>query len=109
VVLYAFGGGADGAFPDATVVLGSGEVLYGTTSGGGGAARCNAGCGTLFSLTPPAAAGGAWTESVLHAFSDRGPDGSLAETALTLSGSVIYGTTAAGGTYQSGTAFQLKP
>jgi uncharacterized repeat protein (TIGR03803 family) len=110
-VLYAFAGGTDGAFPYASVVIGSGGVLYGTTSGGGGvsARRCNAGCGMVFSVTPPESIGGAWTETVLYAFTDRGADGSNPDTPLTFDGAVLYGTTQLGGTYKYGTAFQLKP
>ena len=109
-ILYTFGGGADGAYPYASVVIGGG-VLYGTTSGGGGvlAPRCYAGCGTVFSLTPPESAGSAWIESVLHAFKDEGVDGSNPQTPLLLDGSVLYGTTQLGGTYKYGTVFQVKP
>jgi uncharacterized repeat protein (TIGR03803 family) len=68
-MLYSFAGGNDGAYPRAGVVIGSGTVLYGTTASGGIATTaCGigppGGCGTIFSLTPPASPGGAWTEAV---------------------------------------------
>jgi len=49
-VLYNFTGASDGNGPEG-VVIGSGGVLYGTTSGGGNPI-CDFGCGTVFSLTP---------------------------------------------------------
>jgi|HubBroStandDraft_1064217.scaffolds.fasta_scaffold245799_2 uncharacterized repeat protein (TIGR03803 family) len=61
-VLYDFNdgpdGGADGAAPTG-VVLGQNGVLYGATVGGGIDACVDSfGCGTVFSLTPPASPGG---------------------------------------------------
>ena len=50
-LLYAFGGGADGAGP-AGGLIAIGGTLYGTTSLGGGSPACGGGCGTVFSLTP---------------------------------------------------------
>jgi uncharacterized repeat protein (TIGR03803 family) len=68
-VLYSFTGGADGAWPDTSLLLINGK-LYGTAYGGGdsscdpsGGAR---GCGVIFELTPSKS--GAWTEAVLHTF-----------------------------------------
>jgi hypothetical protein len=53
------------------------------------------GCGTVFSLTPPASPGGSWTETVLHAFSG-GDDGGLPRAGPTIGGSgVLYGSTTA--------------
>ena len=69
-VLYSFGGySGDGTLPEAGVVFGGRGVLYGTTYTGGAY-----GHGTVFSLTPPATQGGAWTENVLHSFTG-GSDG----------------------------------
>ena len=45
--LYAFGGGSDGAGPGASLIFGSGGVLYGTTAGGG-----TSGNGTVFEIVP---------------------------------------------------------
>ncbi len=62
-VLHSFQGGSDGAFPVASLTLGTGGVFYGTTSAGGAT-----GNGTVFELTPPKKKGGAWTETVLYSF-----------------------------------------
>src|SRR5579871_4545834 len=70
-LLYSFGGGtSDGKWPSSPLVMQSG-ILYGTTPAGG-----NAVWGTVFSLTPPASAGGAWTEQILHNFANGSDGGS---------------------------------
>lgn len=67
-------------------------------------------CGTVYSLTPPPPAGGVWTESVLHAFSDAHADGAAPSAAVTVSaGGIVYGATVDGGTHKAGTVFQVKP
>jgi uncharacterized repeat protein (TIGR03803 family) len=51
-VVYAFGGGRDGATPEGGLAA-EGGTLYGTTAYGGNADKCsNGGCGTVFSFTP---------------------------------------------------------
>jgi hypothetical protein len=69
-VLYSFQGGSDGAGPLNPLVEGADGAFYGTTAGGGDPS-CNQGqrgegCGTFFKLTPPAAPGDAWKETVLY-------------------------------------------
>jgi len=56
-VLHSFGGGADGANPDAGVIMDPVGNLYGTTSVDGGVD------GTVFELSP---SGGGWTEQVIY-------------------------------------------
>ena len=104
-VLHNFTGGGDGAVPYAGVVIGSGGVLYGATPAGGGSSDF----GTVFALTPPASPGGAWTETVLHAFTG-GRNGAYpyGNIAIGKSG-VLYGTTAHGGSSCCGTVFSLAP
>lgn len=68
-VLYTFQGKPDGANPDGPVILGSKGEIYGTTPAGGTDTD-----GTLFRLTPPAVAGGSWTETALYSFKCPGPD-----------------------------------
>jgi uncharacterized repeat protein (TIGR03803 family) len=49
-VLYAFDGGSDGAFPNASL-LRFGDNFYGTTERGGGSMNCTDGCGTVFKFS----------------------------------------------------------
>jgi uncharacterized repeat protein (TIGR03803 family) len=99
--------------PEGGVVIGKDGVLYGTTGlGGGGGSDCSPhGCGTVFSLTPSATPGGAWTETVLHSFTDDGgSDGAYPDAGVVIDGSgVLYGTTQGGGTTGYGTVFSLTP
>jgi len=85
-LLYSFKGGlTDGAFTthplgtdypgsEGVVFDGSGN-LYGVTPLGGSSVQeygfCTNGCGVVYKLTPPATAGGAWTETVLYSFKAR--------------------------------------
>ena len=105
-VLYSFTGQPkDGWNPEARVAIGTGGVLYGTTSFGGGTSND----GTVFSLTPPASPGGAWTEAVLYSFAG-GSDGYGPVAGVVIGkGGVLYGTTMAGGTSGYGTVFSLTP
>jgi uncharacterized repeat protein (TIGR03803 family) len=94
-VLFNFPGGAFGGTPFAGLLRAGDGALYGTA-------------GVAFELIPPAAPGGLWTEKVLHSFGSAG-DGASPQAALTYSGGVLYGTTAEGGAYGSGTVFSLTP
>ena len=99
-VLYAFTGAGDGALPLAPLVLDSKGKLYGTTwSRGVTTPGClgQAGCGTIFQVSPPGTPGGAWTETTLHEFG-TGPfshfDGASSESGLTFGPfGALYGTT----------------
>jgi len=111
-VLYSFKGGGDAAKPYAAVTLGTGGVLYGTPSQGGSPDGCGhwqAGCGVVFSLTPPPPGGELWTETLLYKF--RGVDGALPRAGVAIGArGELYGTTsegAPGGYY--GTVYELLP
>jgi len=117
-VIYSFTGtNGDGAYPAASVVVGKDGALYGTTERGGSAtSACPAtydviaGCGTVFQLTPPGVPGGAWSETVLHSFSDANGYGSMPVAGLALSSTgVLYGATSGGGTAGKGTVFAVAP
>jgi uncharacterized repeat protein (TIGR03803 family) len=76
--------------------MGSGGLLYGTTLSGGSVQG-----GVVFSLTPPASPGGAWTETILHDFTPSLVFGK---------GGVLYGGTVLGGTTGgNGVVFSLTP
>ena len=89
--------GSDGANPNAGLTL-SGTVLYGTTEGGG-----SSGYGTVFKLNTD---GTGYT--VLNNFTGIGGDGYSPDAALTLLGSVLYGTTYLGGSNYYGTLFKIS-
>ncbi len=111
-VLYNFGAGSnDGVEPVALVRDASGN-LFGITQVGG--PRFD---GTVFELSP--AAGGGWTETVLHNFGN-GSDGTEPLTITIDAAGNLYGTTEYGGTGVSdfclyghppgcGTVFELSP
>ena len=110
-VLYNFHG-EDGWSPIGGLTLDSTGNLYGTTSLGG-TGKCWSGnhtvvgCGTVFELSP--AGGGKWTHQILHSFQATG-DGASPEAGVIFDSSGnLYGTTASGGAYYSGTVFQLTP
>lgn len=102
-VIYSFASNPDGATPYDAVVFAKNGNLYGTTFGGG------TGYGTVFEMAPPSSTGGAWTETVLHAFG-TGTDGSRPFASLVFGpdGGLIS-TTAFGGYNNGGTVFGLKP
>jgi uncharacterized repeat protein (TIGR03803 family) len=69
-VLYSFLGNPDGCFSAASLIMGTAGNLYGTTESGGIDNQ-----GTVFEVSPPSIAGGAWTESALYLFGSRSHDG----------------------------------
>jgi uncharacterized repeat protein (TIGR03803 family) len=99
-VLYSFGSGGatDGTFPLGGLIQGSDGNFYGTTGSVG-----TQNTGTVFRITP------AGVETILHTFGS-GTDGAIPEGQL-IQGSDgnFYGTTASGGTADSGTIFKMTP
>jgi uncharacterized repeat protein (TIGR03803 family) len=95
-VLHNFTGGADGANPQASLILDKAGNLYGTTNAGG---VSNA--GTVFEVTRTG------KEKVLHTFAG-GADGAnpIAGLAIDKAGN-LYGTTTAGGSSGKGTVYML--
>jgi uncharacterized repeat protein (TIGR03803 family) len=102
-------GARDGISPQGTLVIGDSGTLYGATYLGG-KGDCNPqGCGTVFAVTPPAAPGGAWTETVVINFGVQFV-GLYPGTGLVMGQhGVLYGTTLDGAFASSGAAFALKP
>jgi uncharacterized repeat protein (TIGR03803 family) len=115
-VLYNFGGAnsPDGNQPTASLIFDSQGNLYGTTREGGSSLD-----GTVFELSP--AAGGTWTESLLHNFTGAPSDGAVPYCSLFFDAQGnLYGTTKYGGPNNftlspvgnylgSGMVFELTP
>jgi uncharacterized repeat protein (TIGR03803 family) len=118
--LYSFSGASgDPQNPSAGVVIGKNGVLYGTVQYGGISPICTYyGCGSVYSLTPPASPGGAWTEDTLYSFMG-GNDGAVVVAGLVIGkNGALYGTTYSGGGSSicfstedvgCGTVFELTP
>lgn len=88
-----------GFWPQAPLVSGPHQSLYGTTSSG-----------DLFELTPPAVQGGNWSETVLYTFPGYPGDGEQPVGSLVFDArGDIYGVSESGGAYGDGTVFQLSP
>jgi uncharacterized repeat protein (TIGR03803 family) len=96
-VLYSFTGGADGAYPRASLVRDSAANLYGAAAYGGD------GGGTIFKM------GSTGSFTVLHTFAGAAdganPFGGLAMDAA----GNLYGTAETGGTSGFGTVFKITP
>jgi uncharacterized repeat protein (TIGR03803 family) len=105
-VLYTFTAGSDGAEPSGPPTIGADGVLYGVTVFGGiTPSLCYNGCGTVFSLTPPALPGGSWTEETIYQFTG-GTDGGYPSGCVAIGNKgQLYGTTYGG----VGTVWELAP
>jgi uncharacterized repeat protein (TIGR03803 family) len=101
-VLYSFAGGPnDGADPDGSSLILSGSTLYGMTYEGGLFNQSQEGVVFEYDLTTD-------TEHVLHFFAGDPTDGGKPAGDLTLSGSILYGTTLQGGTTNAGVIFSIS-
>jgi uncharacterized repeat protein (TIGR03803 family) len=119
-VIHAFtNADGDGANPISGLSVDEQGALYGTTQfGGANESGCGGlGCGTVYKLTPPRAGQPAWSETVLHSFSDMNGDGwdPVGKPFIDRRG-FVYGTTFFGGNLPStlvnpgyGVVFQLAP
>jgi uncharacterized repeat protein (TIGR03803 family) len=102
-VLYRFTGGADGASPQAGLVIDQAGNLYGTTFAGGIQNCAGKGCGTVFKVSP------AGQETVLYSFTG-GDDGGLPIGGLVMDKTGnLYGTTEDSAPLTFGTVFKLTP
>jgi hypothetical protein len=113
--LHVFGSVPDdGKEPGEGLAIAKGGTLYGTTRHGGAYPINGSDIygGTVYSVTPPAQKGGAWTEQVLHSFGASGDGNSPISILAIGDGGVLYGTTAAGGIEEGtgcGIVFSLTP
>jgi hypothetical protein len=102
-ILYNFQGGSDGELPAVALVSDSAGNLYGATMLSDGS-----GPGIVFELSPPGAGDGQWTESVLFSgYGNQVPIDLYASLILDQKGN-LYSTSVFGGTYDSGTVFELR-
>jgi len=103
-VIYSFKGGTDGATPILGTLVVANGTLDGTTSAGGDS-KCqihgSAGCGIVFSVTTSG------TEKVLHRFAGKRDGASPVGSLIDVNGA-LYGTTAFGGAYGSGSVFKIS-
>jgi len=122
-ILYTFKGNTsnDGQWPGGGLVMDKKGNLFGVTEYGG-TGPCILlgileGCGAIYELSPPAQAGGAWTETLIYSFLG-GSDGDLPSGDLTWDEQGnLYGATLYGGGFGTcntiygycGTIFKLTP
>ena len=100
-VLHTFTGkSGDGATPYGGLIQGAGGYFYGTKNGGGGAATCPSGCGTIYRVSPSG------SYQVLHRF--NGNDGMTAGSSLLAASGGYFGTTSLGGSHGFGVVYELK-
>ena len=100
--LHNFHDTTDGFSPQGSLVMDTAGNLYGAAAGG------VHGYGTVFDLT--SVGSGRWTFKTLYSFSKNGVDGTYPQTGVILDAAGnLYGTTLSGGTYDSGTVFELTP
>ena len=106
-LLYIFGSGGGGVFPEARVVIGPNGSLYGTTSGGLNGS-CEEGCGAVFNLKPGPTPVAPWVFTTLYYFTGGADGGGPQYGDLVFDSSgAMYGTTYAGGT--GGVIYKLAP
>lgn len=104
-VLWSFGQGKDGAYPEAALIELNG-ILYGTTIAGGQYDDGQGDGGTVFALDPNTGA-----EKVVHSFCGQVycPDGSSPVAGLIKVRGKLFGTTTGGGKFNTGAVFVLNP
>lgn len=99
-VIHSFAGGSGGDEPLAGVTLDAHGNLYGMTAFGG----LEDG-GAAYKLSPH---GSSWIYSQLYSFTSTSGDIPIAKLLIGQNGS-LYGSATAGGTFDSGTVFNLQP
>jgi uncharacterized repeat protein (TIGR03803 family) len=104
-ILYNFGGPGDGVDAASQVVFGPDGNLYGSTAAGGAS-----NCGIVYRLEPGPTPWLGWEETILHDFANSQEDGCNPRASVVFDAQGrLYGTTSGGGTWSSGTVFELTP
>ncbi|MGH9497182.1 MAG: choice-of-anchor tandem repeat GloVer-containing protein [Candidatus Sulfotelmatobacter sp.] len=102
-ILWNFGGPGDSSYVLSGLVPDSIGNFYGTSFFGGGN-----GYGSVFKLSPPAAGGIAWTESVLHSFESNSVGGEYLQSSLSIdSQGTLYGAASGSGYNCCGSIFRM--
>jgi uncharacterized repeat protein (TIGR03803 family) len=98
----------DGESPATNLLIDVAGNLYGATTAGGASSSCFGGCGTVFELSPSTS--GVWTKTTLYSFGAVSTDatGPIGNIVMDAAGN-IYGATAGGGSYGTGTVYKLSP
>jgi uncharacterized repeat protein (TIGR03803 family) len=112
-VLYTFGYGTDGGYPQGSLIFDTAGNLYGTTTSGGDR-NCGEvdGCGVVFELK--ANASGGWLYNVIFTFNGVNGGSPSGQMVFDASGN-LYGATAVGGQLSAcdgsgcGVVFELSP
>jgi outer membrane protein assembly factor BamB len=97
--------GSDGSYTVGPVVFDRKGNLYAAAELGG-----IMGMGSVFMLTPNV--GGNWTETVLHIFDFKFPDGKDGESpyaGVIVGDGKVFGTTMDGGIHDAGIVFEINP
>jgi len=103
VMVYAFDGSANNDEPNGYLTLDSGGNILGTTKGGN--SGCPNECGMVYKLSR---SNGQWVETTLYTFD--GTNGANPDAGFILdSAGNFYGSTTAGGKYDLGVVFELRP
>ena len=98
-ILHEFAG-PDGKAPIGNLLLDTNSVIYGETALGG-----TDKLGVVYTLAPPTKPGGAWTQTVLHAFAGGAADGAHPVSNIVFdSYGAVYGATQEGGAHGAGAA-----
>jgi uncharacterized repeat protein (TIGR03803 family) len=100
-VLYSFAANNDGWSPDAPLVIDKAGNLYGTTQ----FATIYPNGGIVFRLSPEA--NGPWREAILHNFTGASDGQTPSAGVIFGKGPGLYGSTSTGGTFNSGTVYEI--
>jgi len=106
IVLHAFTGKTEEAYPQGGLVWDAAGNLYGRAFYGGNECQSYLQCGILYRLTPVLSGG--WKFATIHTFTG-GDDGGFPGPIVFDASGILYGTTGLGGAANAGSVFRLAP